>query len=161
MFPESGMCYYYMATSPGSSVCKCVDSEWPPSTAKSTAGSSVLSVLWSPNLSEWCWKWKIPPPPWGKHQPTRGHGAFNQKSISPLHRVKEYPGECLSVSNKKLFHNACRKGIGLKSSVVINHIKPTKHKLGKEQLVIKKEATERDNFMERMCHFKRIIRNYL
>ena len=70
--------------------------------------------------------------------------------------MKEYREECLSVSNEKLFRNACRKGIGLKSGVVI---KPTKHKLGKEQLV-KKEATERDNFMERMCHFKRIIRNY-
>ena len=38
-----------MATSSGSSVCKYVDSEWPPSTAKSTtestAGSSLLSVL--------------------------------------------------------------------------------------------------------------------
>ena len=63
-FTESATCYYYMATSSGSSVCESVDSEWPPSTAEptaestteSTAGSSLLSVLRCPNPSELCRK---------------------------------------------------------------------------------------------------------
>ena len=57
--------------------------------------------------------------------------------------MREYPGESLSVSNKQLFCNACREELGLKSSVVNNHIKSTKHTLSKERLP-KKEATERD-----------------
>ena len=51
--------------------------------------------------------------------------------------------ESLSVSNNKLFCSAFREGVGLKSSVVSNHMKSTKCKLGKERLA-KKEATKHD-----------------
>ena len=114
--------------------------------AESTASCSLLSVLRCPKPSELSRKRKTqknPPPPLGKCRATRGHGTFDPKSVSPVQRVQEYPGESLSVSNKKVFCNACREEVGLKSSVVSNHIKSTKHKLGKERLV-KKEATERD-----------------
>ena len=37
----------------------------------------------------------------------------------------------------------CREELGLKSSVVSNHVKSSKHKLGKERLA-RKEAAERD-----------------
>ena len=53
-----------------------------------------------------------------------------------LEKVCQYP-------NKKLFCNACREEIGLKSSVVSNHIKSSKHKVGKERMA-KKEAAECD-----------------
>lgn len=73
----------------------------------------------------------------------RGHGTYDPKSVPPAKRVKEYPGEYLSDSNDKLFCNACREEIGLKSSVVRNHIQSNKHKNGKERLA-SKEVAERD-----------------
>ena len=51
--------------------------------------------------------------------------------------------EKIYVSNKKLFCNACREEVGIKCSVIANHVKSNKHKLGKERL-LSKEATERD-----------------
>ena len=107
-----------------------VDSE---STAGSTSSSSLLSFLRCPKPSELTRKRKTQqnPPPLGKRR-ARGHGAFDPKSVSPAIRVREYPGESLSVSNQKVFCNACREELGLKSSVVNNHIKSTKHTLGKE-----------------------------
>ena len=57
--------------------------------------------------------------------------------------VKELPNENLTVSNKKLFCNACREEIELKSSVVRNHLRLNKHQLGKNRLV-RKNATEKD-----------------
>ena len=117
--------------------------------SESTAGTSsespsLLSVLRCPRPSELARKRKIQrnPPPSGKRR-VRGHGTFDPKSVSPAQRVSEYPGESLSISNKKLFCNACREELGLKSSVVSNHVKSSKHKLGKERLA-RKEAAERD-----------------
>ena len=52
-----------------------------------------------------------------KHKP----GAANvtdPKSISPTTRVKEFPGECLSVRGGKLFCTACREELALKKSTI-------------------------------------------
>ena len=77
--------------------------------SESTAGTSSesLSVLRCPRPSELARKRKIQrnPPPSGKRR-ARGHGTFDPKSVSPAQRVSEYPGESLSISNKKLFCNA-------------------------------------------------------
>ncbi len=56
------------------------------------------------------------PPPKGVE---RGKGAVttDPKSISPLDRVKAYPGENFTVSNK-LFCSACREEVAVKKSVV-------------------------------------------
>ena len=53
-------------------------------------------------------------------------------SVSPSQRVKEFPNEELTVSNKRLFCNACREEVGLKSTVVGNHMRSKK--LWKETL---------------------------
>ena len=118
------------------------------STCESTAGTSSESSMPSlhlrcPRLSELCRRRAIQRnPPSGKRR-ARGHGAFDPKSVGPAQRVREFPGESLSVSNKRLFCNACREEVGLKRSVIANHVKSTKHVLGKQRLA-RKEASERD-----------------
>ena len=63
--------------------------------------------------------------------------------MSPSQRVKEHPGECLTVSNKQLFCRACREELSLISSVIHNHIKSAKHLAGKKRLSTT-EKTEHD-----------------
>ena len=59
-------------------------------------------------------------------------------------RVKQYTGENLTVSNKRLFCLACREELSVKLSVkssVINlHIKSTKHISGKKRLETQKKG---------------------
>ncbi len=47
------------------------------------------------------------------------------------------------MSNKKAFCNECREEVELKSTVVRNHVKSNKRRLGKDRLA-RKEATEWD-----------------
>ena len=72
-----------------------------------------------------------------------GHGAFDPISVTPSQRVKEFPNDSLTVSNERLFCNACREEVGLKSTVVRNHVRSNKHEMGKNSLA-RKEAVERD-----------------
>ena len=60
-------------------------------------------------------------------------------------RVTEFPGESFTVSksNGELFCIACREEIGLKKTIIENHVKSSKHTSEKERLE-KKEARERD-----------------
>ena len=60
-------------------------------------------------------------------------------------RVTEFLGENFTVSksNGQLFCNACREEIGLKKTIIENHVKSSKHASGKERLE-KKEARKRD-----------------
>jgi len=54
-------------------------------------------------------------------------------------RVKEYPNEPLSVSNKKLFCKACREELSIKKISANNHIKSSKHMKGKEKMKNKED----------------------
>ena len=56
------------------------------------------------------------------------------KSISPSQRVREFPNEAFSVSTGKLFRNACREELGLKTTVIHPHIQSKRHTSGKECL---------------------------
>ena len=57
---------------------------------------------------------------------------------------KEFTGEHLKVNhNKKLFCEACREELSLKSSSLRNHFRSTKHVEGKKRIA-RKEARERD-----------------
>ena len=82
------------------------------------------------------------PPPVVKRR-ARRHGAFDPISVTPSQRVKEFPNESLTVSNKRLFCNACREEVGLKSTVVRNYVRSNKHEMGKNRLA-RKDAVERD-----------------
>ena len=69
--------------------------------------------------------------------------STDPKGVTPGQRVLEFPDEHFTKSAGKLFCNACREELSLKSSIIKNHIESSKHKLGKESLR-KREARERD-----------------
>lgn len=69
--------------------------------------------------------------------------SSNPRNTNRSVRVKEFPRENLTVSNGRLFCNACREEIGLKKMIILNHIKSTKQASGKI-CIKKKEARKRD-----------------
>ena len=111
------------------------------SSATSSGVGSLLSCLHRPTTSELSRKRKIDrnPPPKGKKR-SRGASASDPKSVTPSQRVKQYTGENLTVSNKKLFCLACREELSVKSSVITHHIKSAKHISGKKKLETKRKA---------------------
>lgn len=82
-------------------------------------------------------------PPHGKRRCRAGRSDVEPKNVTPSERVKKYPNESLVVSAGRLFCSACREEVSLKSSVIANHVKSSKHKAGKARLE-KKEARESD-----------------
>ena len=101
--------------------------------------SSLLQRLKSPKPSELSRKRTVHcNPPKGKKR-SQGRSANDPKSVTPLQRVKEHDGECLCVSNKRLFCKACREELSLVSSSVNNHIKSAKHQAGKKRLELKEK----------------------
>lgn len=112
------------------------------SKSESSDTLSLLSRLRSPTPSEFARRRKIckNPPPRGQR---RSRGADGPKSVKPERRIKEYPGEPLTVSNSKLFCRACREELSVKSSSVKNHLSSKKHQEGKKKIE-KKEAREQD-----------------
>lgn len=117
----------------------------------STSSSSPLTILdrlRAPPVSSLARKRKVctnPAPPTGKKRSSGQaiKAAYVPKGITPSQRVSEFPGEQLVVSAGKLFCKACKETICLKRSVVLNHIKSTKHVSGKQTLTMK-QARERD-----------------
>ena len=96
--------------------------------------SSLLSVLKAPKASNLSRKQvQAKNPPCGKRR-CRGTSTYDPKGIGPAQRVREYPNEPFSVSNKKLFCKACREELSIKKSSVENHIKLSKHVKGKERM---------------------------
>ena len=69
----------------------------------------------------------------------RGCATNDPKSVSPAARVKAYPNEPLTVSNKKLFCSGCREQLSVKKSSLELHIKSLKHVKGKERLASKEK----------------------
>ena len=114
------------------------------STSTSSSTVSLLDRLRSPLPSELSRKRKVHtnPPPKGKRR-SASRGYCDPKSVSPLQRVREFPGEELTVSACKLFCRACRGCLGLKRSVILSHMKSAKHDEGKKRL-LQKEAKELD-----------------
>lgn len=113
-----------------------------------TTEPSLLSRLKCPRKSDLCRKRKVQTlksPTAGKkqHKP----GAVNPtdpKTVTATSRVKEFPGEYMTVKNNKLFCSAFREEIALKKSTIKNHLNSGgKHKKAKEELE-KKHARERN-----------------
>ena len=106
--------------------------------SSTTAPISLLDRLWAPLPSELSRKRKIDtnPPPNGKRR-SSARGDCDPKSVSPGQRVSEFPGE-LTVSTNHLFCKACQVCLGLKRSIVLNHIKTVKHNESK-RLLLKNE----------------------
>ena len=108
---------------------------------------SVLEVLRAPQPSALNRKRKV--------LSNRGRGGKRRRSsassstssepkkVTPLQRVKEFPGEKVVVSRGKLVCSACREELHVKSSTVKNHIRSTKH-VDAKKLLSTKEAREQD-----------------
>lgn len=113
------------------------------SESSSDAGPSILDRLKAPQQSDLTRKRSIDSnPPKGKHR-ARGEGLCEPKSVSALQRIREFPGEHLVVSNKKLFCKACREELSLKKTVIANHVQSGKHQVGKSK-VLSRAAKEGD-----------------
>ena len=97
---------------------------------------SMLDRLRAPILSDLARKRKVQSnPPVGMKPSKKGsNSAFSPKSITPYDRVKEHPGEPLTVSTGKLFCSACKEQLSVKSQVLKLHMKSAKHQKGKERL---------------------------
>ena len=84
--------------------------------------ADLLSVLRCPKASDLVRKRTIDcNPPKGKKR-SRGKGVSDPKSVSPRQRVREFPDESLTVSNSKLFRQACQEELSLKKCVVSAHL---------------------------------------
>jgi len=95
----------------------------------STSAVSLLSILKAPRLSDLSRKRKVVvnPSPKGKRSST-GRTSKTTVNIKPDQHVKEYPGEHFTVSNGKLFCEACREMLNIKKSSINNHVQLAKHK---------------------------------
>lgn len=56
------------------------------------------------------------------------HGASTKVDVSAQQRVSEFPGETLTVSNGKLYCQACSQVLSRKKSIVANHLSTQHHK---------------------------------
>ena len=126
----------------GSSSSDSSDSEGDATTVKSSV-ISRLHVLKAPKLSELNRKRKVLCNRGGKRRKTASSTSSEPKGVTPQQRVREFSGEHLTVSSGKLFCNACREEVSLKSSSVKNHTRSAKHKEGKARLS-KRDAREKE-----------------
>ena len=113
--------------------------------SSSSSSPSLLSVLRAPRLSDLTRKRKTQTNPGKPRKKTLPSSSVRSepKGVKPHDRLKKFPNEQLSISAGKLFCNACREELSLKSSSLSNHLKSQKHQDGKRRLQ-KKEACERD-----------------
>ena len=104
---------------------------------------SVLDRLRSPQCSEISRKRSVKTnPPAGKRQ-CKGRCASDPKGVELRKRVQDFPNEMLKVSAGVLFREACREELGLKKSIVQNHIRSKKHEDSKKKREMK-EAREKN-----------------
>ena len=96
-----------------------------------TPAISILDRLKCPQLSELNRKRKrkVNPPRGVCKSTTVQHSSSSSKpkSIKLADRVREYGNQPFKVSNSKLFCEACREELNLKSTVINNHIHSKKH----------------------------------
>ena len=118
----------------------CADTNYTESSSSGRGVTSLLSKLRAPLLSDLARKRKVRSnPPTGVK---RGKGAAvvaNPKGVGPADRVRTYPAEPFSVSNKRLFCMACREELATKKSIIDLHIKSVKHSQGKRRLASTKK----------------------
>jgi len=88
---------------------------------------SLLDCLKRPQPSTLARKRKIAVNPPKGVKKSKGVAANDPKSVCASDRVRCYPNEPLTVSNKKLFCSSCREELSLKKSSIDVHIKSVKH----------------------------------
>lgn len=102
---------------------------------KTATPRSLLDVLKAPQPSELTRKRKVASNPPIGQKAARGQGSSEPKSVTAKDRLREFPGECLSVKiGGKLFCEACREELSLRKNIIKNHITCKKHNTSKEKL---------------------------
>ena len=139
-FESGGMLSGVSSQSAESGISDASEASGSSSTAStSTAGpASLLDRLRSPAPSALGRKRKVHcnPPPMGVRRAARSF-TMKQPNIKPEQRVREFVNEELTVSASKLFCKACREILGLKRSIVVQHIQSSKHRDSKKRLLEK------------------------
>lgn len=94
----------------------------------------LLSKLCSLLLSDLAHKSKTRhnPPPKGRKR-GKASVAADPKSVTPADRIRVYPNEHFTVSNKKLFRCACREELAMTKSVIELHVNLRSIKINGEE----------------------------
>ena len=101
----------------------------------STSAVSLLNVLKAPRQSDLARKRKVVVNAQFKgKRPASGRSSKATVKIKPDQRIREYCDEHLTVSNGKLFCEACRGQLTLKKSSINSHVQSAKHKDRKVKL---------------------------
>ena len=79
-------------------------------------------------------------------------GSSTHVNVSPHRRVKEFPDEMLDVSAGKLFCDACHTVLGLKKSIISDHLSSEWHKEGKERR--KQQELRQQRIMQSWEHYQ-------
>lgn len=106
-----------------------------PSSAIASGSKLLVDVLKPAEKAELSRKRKIENPKASgeRKRKTTVTNPTDPRNVSPVDRVKEFPNECLTVRQGKLFCFACCEELSLKKSTVKNHIfSRNKHKNSKE-----------------------------
>ena len=110
------------------------------SSERETVVRTIINSLKSPAPSQLARKRKIHsnPPTGVKRRTTTVKADYEPKSVTPTSRVREFPGEYLTVSGGNLFCSACREPVSLKKSTIKLHLDSQKHKNSKNKLLANK-----------------------
>lgn len=81
---------------------------------------------------------QIPQNPVGSRKRRRGGSSTKLKTVNKHDRVKEFPGECLTVEGGAIFCEACRTEVGVKKSLVKQHISSKRHAQSKRKFLSEK-----------------------
>ena len=112
---------------------------------------SLLNYLKPPQASTLARKRKITVNPPKGMKRYKGVTTNDPKSVCPSDRVKAYPTEPFSVSNKKLFCSSCQEELPLKKRSIDVHVKSMKHINSTKRL---KQKGERE------LHIARALEDY-
>lgn len=106
-------------------------------------GQSIIDTLKAPTASDLARKRKVPCnlQHSGKHF-VHPKGTSNP-NVSIRQRLTEFPGENFKESVGTLFCTGFREEVGLRKTIIQQHIKSSKHSRGKERLAVK-ESREQD-----------------
>lgn len=104
---------------------------------------SIIDALKAPTASDLAKKRKVPCNLQHSGKRFVHPKGTSNPNVSIRQRLTEFPGENFKESAGTLFCTGCREEVGLKKTIIQQHIKSSKHCRGKEKLAVK-ERREKD-----------------
>lgn len=104
---------------------------------------SIIDALKAPTASDLARKRKVPCNLQHSGKRFVHPKGTSNPNVSIRQRLTEFPGENFKESAGTLFCTGCREEVGLKKTIIQQHIKSSKHCRGKEKLAVK-ERREKD-----------------